>query len=80
MLEKFKQSRFLTEDSPEMRTARTIAQGIVSATAVFLPQALDLCRLDPAVSAYLTALGMAILSPIMAVLAEESKDVENGAA
>lgn len=62
--------RFLTENSPQMRCARTIVQGVLGVIVAELPQVLGLYQLDPVVSASVVALVMAVLSPVMAMLGE----------
>ena len=64
-------NRFLTENSPTMRCARTVFQGVCGVVVAQLPQVLGLYQLDPVWSATIVALTMAVLSPIMATLGEE---------
>ena len=56
------------DNTLEGKLYRTIFQGIVSACIVALPQIVGIIAMPEWVSAFLTALGMACLSPIMAAL------------
>lgn len=63
-------NRFLTENTPKMKCARTIVQGVCGVIVSELPQVLGLYQLDPVWSATIVALTMAVLSPVMAALGE----------
>ena len=69
-------NEFLTSNSPKMRLARTILQGIIGVIIAALPQLMGLYVLDPVWSATIVALVMAVLSPIMAALGEADEKVE----
>ena len=71
-------NRFLTENTPLMKCLRTIFQGVCGVVVAQLPQVLGLYQLDPVWSATIVALTMAVLSPIMAALGEDEKEVEDG--
>lgn len=66
-------NKFLTDNSPTMRCARTIFQGVIGVIIAQLPQVLGLYQLDPVWSATIVALTMAILSPVMAAIGEADK-------
>lgn len=63
-------SKFLTDNTPQMRLMRTILQGVIGVVISQLPAIADGAQLDPAWSAAVAALVMAVLSPIMAALGE----------
>ncbi len=69
-------NKFLTDNSPTMRCARTIFQGVIGVIIAQLPQVLGLYQLDPVWSATIVALTMAILSPVMAAIGEADKPRE----
>lgn len=60
--------KFLTDNSISMRLARTIIQGIIAALIVFVPSAVGYINLTPEVASVVTAVIMAVLSPVMALL------------
>lgn len=61
-------NEFLTSNEPKWRLARTIVQGVLGVVIAALPQILGIVHLDPAISALIVAVVMAILSPIMAAI------------
>ena len=65
---------FFTSNDMKWRLARTIVQGILGVIVAELPQLLDLYHLDPVWSAFIVALTMAILSPIMSALGDKKAD------
>ena len=67
-------NEFLTSNTPQMRCARTIFQGVIGVVIAQLPQVLGLYQFDPVWSATIVALTMAVLSPIMAALGESEKE------
>lgn len=69
-------NEFLTSNSPKMRLARTILQGVIGVAIAALPQIMGLYQIDPVWSATIVALVMAVLSPIMAALGEADEKVE----
>lgn len=60
--------KFLTDNSTSMRLARTIVQGIIAALIVFIPSAVGYINLTPEAASVVTAVIMAVLSPVMALL------------
>lgn len=60
--------KFLTDNSTSMRLARTIVQGVIAALIVFIPSAVGYINLTPEVASVVTAVIMAVLSPVMALL------------
>lgn len=64
---------FLSGNDPKMRCARTVVQGVCGVVVAELPQVLGLCQLDPAWSAAIAALVMAVLSPVMAMLGDDGR-------
>ncbi len=60
--------KFLTDNSISMRLARTIIQGVIAALIVFVPSAVGYINLTPEVASVVTAVIMAVLSPVMALL------------
>lgn len=69
-------NEFLTSNSPKMRLARTILQGVIGVAIAALPQIMGLYQIDPVWSATIVALVMAVLSPIMAALGEADEKVD----
>lgn len=67
--------RFLSDNSTSMRLARTVFQGVVAALVVFVPAAVGWMELEPEVASLLTAVVMAVLSPVMALL-KKSETIE----
>lgn len=68
-------NEFLTSNSPKMRLARTILQGVIGVAIAALPQIMGLYQIDPVWSATIVALVMAVLSPVMAALGEADEKV-----
>lgn len=60
--------RFLTDESTEMRLARSVAQGAVSVLIVAVPLALGGVIEDPTWASIATAGIMCVLSPVMAMM------------
>ena len=60
--------KFLTDESTEMRLARSIVQGIVSVLIVAVPLALGGVIQDPTWASIATAAIMCVLSPVMAMM------------
>lgn len=58
-------NRFLTENSSEMRMARTIVQGVIGVIIANVDVIIGTTTIDPALRPVIVALVMAILSPIM---------------
>lgn len=67
--------RFLSDNSTSMRLARTVFQGVVAALVVFVPAAVGWMELESEVASLLTAVVMAVLSPVMALL-KKSETIE----
>ena len=61
-------NKFLTSNDPLYRCLRTIVQGIIGVIIAQLPTLLTGTQLDPVWQAFIVAITMAILSPIMALL------------
>ena len=68
---------FLTSNSLEMRLARTIVQGIIGAIIANLDLLLGYTMISPELRPFVTALVMAILSPIMATIGGKTNDFES---
>lgn len=68
-------NEFLTSNTPQMRCARTVVQGVIGVVIAELPQVLGMYQLDPVWSATIVALTMAVLSPIMAALGEADENI-----
>lgn len=64
-------NEFLTSNDPRYRCLRTIVQGVIAAVVMYLPDLFGLFQLSPTMAALGTALVMAVLSPIMAMLGQE---------
>lgn len=62
-------NHFLTENTPVMRTLRTIVQGLIAVLISCLPQLVAGIPLDPALQSATVAAIMAVLAPIMALIA-----------
>lgn len=62
-------NKFLTDNTPAMRTLRTIVQGLIAVLISCLPQLVAGIPLDPALQAAIVAAIMAVLAPIMALIA-----------
>lgn len=60
--------KFLTDESTEMRLARSIVQGAVSVLIVAVPLALGGVIHDPTWASIATAGIMCVLSPVMAMM------------
>lgn len=60
--------RFIEGNDLGMRFARTVVQGVLAALIVFVPEAVGMLNLEPAVAAFATAIIMAVLSPLMCML------------
>ena len=69
-------NEFLTSNDPQWRLARTIVQGVLGVFVASLPQILGLAHLDPAISAIVVAVVMAVLSPIMAAIGKDGEKTE----
>lgn len=60
------------EDTPDARMQRTIAQGIVGAIIVAIPQMVELVTLPEWASGLLVACIMAILAPVQAHIGKKA--------
>ena len=60
--------KFLTDNTTAMRLARTVVQGVIAALVVFIPTAVGYLELTAEEAAFVTALVMAVLSPVMSLL------------
>lgn len=65
--------RFLNDNCTSMRFARTVVQGVIAALVVFVPTAVGYFQLAPEVASLVTAVVMAVLSPLMAMLRKTDK-------
>ena len=68
---------FLTSNTPAMRCARTIVQGVIGALIMYLPDVMGLWHLDPTVNALGVAVIMAVLSPVMAAIGEAGGNADD---
>ena len=66
-------NKFLTSNDPMYRCLRTIIQGIIGVVIAQLPTLLTGTPLDPVWQAFIVALTMAVLSPIMALMGGDSE-------
>lgn len=66
-------NKFLTSNDPLYRCLRTIIQGIIGVVIAQLPTLLTGTPLDPVWQAFIVAITMAVLSPIMALMGGESE-------
>lgn len=66
-------NKFLTSNDPLYRCLRTIIQGIIGVVIAQLPTLLTGTPLDPVWQAFIVAITMAVLSPIMALMGDESE-------
>ena len=71
-------NEFLTGNTPAMKCARTVVQGVIGVAIAALPQLMGLWDIEPALSATLVALVMAVLSPVMAAMGGEADDDGSG--
>lgn len=60
--------KFLSDDSTQMRLARSVIQGLVSVAIVAVPLAMGGIVEDPQLASLATAAIMCVLSPIMSML------------
>lgn len=67
--------KFLTDNTTSMRLARTIVQGVIAAAIVFIPTAVGWLDLSAEAASFGTAVIMAVLSPVMALL-KKSETIE----
>ena len=65
-------NRFLTSNEAKYRLARTILQGIIGVLVANIDLIMGQVVLDPAMRAVIVPIVMAVLSPIMAALGENS--------
>lgn len=66
----------LTSNKTRWRLARTILQGIIGVLIANLDMIIGFGGFTPEVKAIIVALTMAVLSPIMGVIAADDKEVE----
>lgn len=60
--------KFLSDDSTEMRLARSVIQGLVSVAIVAVPLAVSGLVEDATTASIVTAAIMCVLSPVMSML------------
>lgn len=65
--------KFLSDNSAEMRLARTIVQGVIGVLVSNLDVILGTFSIDPTLKPVVAALVMAVLAPIMAALGNGGK-------
>lgn len=65
--------KFLTDNSSEMRLARTIVQGIIGVLIANVDGLIDLLTIEPTIKPIIAALVMAVLSPIMSELGKRAE-------
>lgn len=70
--------KFLTDNSTSMRLARTVFQGVIAALVVFVPTAVGWLDMSAEAASFATAVIMAVLSPVMALL-KKSETIEDEA-
>lgn len=63
--------RFLSENSSEMKLARTIVQGVIGVLVSNVDIILGTFSIDPTIKPVITALVMAVLTPIMSELGKK---------
>ena len=63
--------KFLSDNSAEMRLARTIVQGVIGVLVSNLDVILGTFSIDPTLKPVVAALVMAVLAPVMAELGRE---------
>lgn len=68
--------QFINSNTMGMRFLRTVVQGVIAALIVYVPEAIGYLNLDAATAAFLVALIMAVLSPIMAALKKNADGEE----
>ena len=69
--------KFLTSNSTEYRLGRTIVQGVLGVIIANLPFLVSALHLSAEGKAFIVALVMAILSPIMSEIGERIKVVDD---
>lgn len=72
-------SKFLSSNDPLYRLLRTIFQGILGVLVASLDSIFNALTIEPTFKPIIVAIVMAVLSPIMAMLGETNKEVDNGA-
>ena len=65
---------FLTNNTPQYKLLRTIAQGLFGVLAANVDLFVSYIQIDPALKPVITAAIMAILTPIMAEIGEHLDD------
>lgn len=63
--------KFLSENSSEMKLARTIVQGVIGVLVSNVDIILGTFSIDPTIKPVITALVMAVLTPIMSELGKK---------
>lgn len=66
-----KMRKFLSENSSEMKLARTIVQGVIGVLVSNVDIILGTFSIDPTIKPVITALVMAVLTPIMSELGKK---------
>lgn len=65
--------RFLTDNTPGMRLARTIVQGVIGVLIANMDLLVGFLSIPPEIKPVITALVMAVLAPTMATLGEKEE-------
>lgn len=68
-------NKFLTSNSASMRLARTILQAVIGVLITWCGDIIGLWVSSPVVGGFVTALTIAILTPIMKALGNEDDEV-----
>ena len=63
--------RFLSENMSEMKLARTIVQGVIGVLISNIDLLVGFVSIPPEIKPVITALVMAVLAPVMAVLGDK---------
>lgn len=66
-------SKFLSSNDPKYRCLRTIVQGVIGVIIAQLPTLLTGTQIEPVWQAFIVAITMAVLSPIMAMFGGEEE-------
>lgn len=70
--------KFLTSNEPLYRFLRTVIQGLLAAVILYLPEIVGHWQLGATEAALLTAVIMAVLSPLMGLVGGDGKEEEHG--
>lgn len=73
MIDKEFWRKFLTNNTPQFKLCRTIAQGIIGVIIANLDLLVSYCKIPNDLKPFIVAVVMAVLSPLMAQLGESLK-------